>query len=259
VNSGDDSSRDSAKEGDVAKDDLFATKGDLAEDGGLAFSSDGDITTVGDFAKEGDVAMTSTFAKRVLLLTKALSAMECSIANGVEGVEDGTLAIDGDLAKQKQLRQGGQCYHERNFAGDGCLPSPRQSTLLKLANIAKDGNCATRDACAKGGVIAKEGNYAKGCNFTKEVKLVEGSNLAGNGNFADDSNFAECSNAAKEVCDSTDKNNSGLNKRQCYRESDATSTMTTCHRDEVKMPAQCWLQCEVPKVTTPAQPAMTPA
>jgi hypothetical protein len=56
----------------------------LAEDGRLAFSSDGDITTVGNFAKEGDVAMTIAFAKRVMLLTMALSAMECSIANGVK-------------------------------------------------------------------------------------------------------------------------------------------------------------------------------
>jgi hypothetical protein len=59
VNTGDDSNRDSAEEGDVAKDDHFATKGDLAEDGKLAFSSNGDITTVGNFAKEGDVAMMS--------------------------------------------------------------------------------------------------------------------------------------------------------------------------------------------------------
>jgi hypothetical protein len=104
VNTGNDSSRDSTKEGNVAKEDLFATKGDLAEDDGLAFSSDGDITTVGDFAKEGDVTMTSASAKRVLLLTKALFTMECSVANGVEGAKDGTLAIDGDLDEQKRLR-----------------------------------------------------------------------------------------------------------------------------------------------------------
>jgi hypothetical protein len=52
VNTGDDYSRDSAKEGDVAKEDHFATTGDLAKDGRLAFSSDGDINNVGDFAKK---------------------------------------------------------------------------------------------------------------------------------------------------------------------------------------------------------------
>jgi hypothetical protein len=52
VNTGDGYSRDSAKEGDVAKDDHFATMGDLAKDGRLAFSSDGDITNVGDFTKK---------------------------------------------------------------------------------------------------------------------------------------------------------------------------------------------------------------
>jgi hypothetical protein len=82
----------------------LCTKEDLAEDGRLAFSLDGDIITVGNFAKEGDVTMTSASAKRVLLLTTALSAMECSIANGVEGAKDGTLATDRDLAKGKQLR-----------------------------------------------------------------------------------------------------------------------------------------------------------
>ena len=96
------------------------------------------------------------------MLTRTLSAMECSFANGVEGAKDGTLAIDGNLAKGKQLRQGGQGYHEENFAGDGCLPSPRQSTLLKLANIAKDSNCATKGACAKGGVITKDGKLRQG-------------------------------------------------------------------------------------------------
>jgi hypothetical protein len=90
------------------------------------------------------------------MLTRTRSATECSFANGVEGAKDGTLAIDGDLAEGKQLRQGRQGYHEENFAGDGCLPSPRQSTLLKLANIAKDSNCATKGACAEGGVIAKD-------------------------------------------------------------------------------------------------------
>jgi hypothetical protein len=58
---------------------------------------------VGNFAKEGDVSMTSAFAKRVSLLTKALSATECSIADGVEGDKDGTLATDMDLAKGKRL------------------------------------------------------------------------------------------------------------------------------------------------------------
>ena len=100
VNTGNDYSRDFAKEGDVAKDDHFATTGDLAKDGRLAFSLDGDITNVGNFAKEGNVAMTSASAKRVLLLTTALFAMECSVANGVEGAKDGTLATDRDLAKE---------------------------------------------------------------------------------------------------------------------------------------------------------------
>jgi hypothetical protein len=76
----------------------------LAEDGRLAFSLDGDITNVGDFAKEGNVAMTSTSAKRALLLTKAISATECGFPNGVEVAKGGTLAIDGNLAKGKQLR-----------------------------------------------------------------------------------------------------------------------------------------------------------
>ncbi len=75
----------------------------MAEDGRLAFSLVSDITTVGDFAKEGNVAMTSASAKRVTLLTKALSAMECSIANGFEGAKDGTLATDGDLAEGERL------------------------------------------------------------------------------------------------------------------------------------------------------------
>jgi hypothetical protein len=75
----------------------------------------------------------------------------------------------------------------------------------------------------------------------------------------DDSNFAKHSNAAEEVCDSTNINISGLNKRQCYKGSGATATMAMRHRDKVKMPAQHCLQCEVPKVTTPAQPAMTSA
>jgi hypothetical protein len=82
----------------------LCNKEDLAKDGRLAFSSDGDITTVGNFAKEGDVAMMSASAKRVSLLTTALSATECIVANGMEGAKDGTLATDGDLAKGKQLR-----------------------------------------------------------------------------------------------------------------------------------------------------------
>ena len=96
------------------------------------------------------------------MLTKPLSAMECSFANGVEGAKDCTLAIDSNLAQGKQLRQGEQGYHEENLAGDGCLPSPHQLTLLTLANIAKDGNCATKGACAKGGVIAKDGKPCQG-------------------------------------------------------------------------------------------------
>jgi hypothetical protein len=95
VNTGDDSSRDSAKEGDVASTPLHS-KEDLAKDGRLAFSLDVDITTVG-------VAMTRASAKRVSLLTTALSAMERSIANGVKGAKDGTLATDNDLAEGKQL------------------------------------------------------------------------------------------------------------------------------------------------------------
>ncbi len=75
----------------------------MAEDGKLAFSLDGDIITVGNFAKESDVTMMSTSAKRVSLLTTALSATECRIANGVEGAKDGTLATDRDLAKRKRL------------------------------------------------------------------------------------------------------------------------------------------------------------
>jgi hypothetical protein len=114
------------------------------------------------------------------------------------------------------------------------VPVPRAVSLLKMAS------------------------YAEGCNFTKEVELVGGSNLAGNGDFADESDFAERSNAVEEVCDSTNNFFSGLNKCQCYKGSDATATMATRHCNKVKMPVQCWLQCEVPKVTTPAQPAMTP-
>ncbi len=139
------------------------------------------------------------------------------------------------------------------------MPSPLQSTLLKLANIAKDGNCATRAPVPRAMSSLMTASYAEGCNFTKEVELAEGSNLAENGNFADESNFAKCSNGAKEVCNSTNKNKSGLNKHQRYKGSDATATMAMCHCNEIKMPAQCWLQCEVPKVTMPAQPAMTPA
>jgi hypothetical protein len=57
----------------------------------------------------------------------------------------------------------------------------------------------------------------------------------GNGDFADESNFAKCSNAAKEVCNSTNKNNSGLNKRQCSKGSDATAKTATRHLNKV-----CW-------------------
>jgi hypothetical protein len=174
-----------------------------------------------------NVAMTSATTKRVLMLTRTHSAMEGSFANGVEGAKDGTLAIDGDLAKGKQLRQGGQGYHEENFARDGCLPSPRQSTLLKLANIAKDGNCATNAPVPRAVSSLKTESHTKGCNFTKEVKLV------GNGDFADESNFVESSNAAKEVCNSTNKNNSGLSKRQRYKGSDATATTATRNRNKV--------------------------
>jgi hypothetical protein len=83
-------------------------------------------------------------------------------------------------------------------------------------------------------------SYVKGCNFTKEVELAEDSDLAVNGNFADKSNFAKRSNAAKEVFNSTNKNNSDLNKRQCYKGSDATTTMAMRHCKKVKMPMQCW-------------------
>jgi hypothetical protein len=78
-------------------------------------------------------------------------------------------------------------------------------------------------------------SHTKGCNFTKEVKLVGGSNLAGNGDFADESNFVKCSYPAKEVCDSANKNNSGLNKRQRYKGSDATAKTATRHWNKV-----CW-------------------
>ncbi len=107
--------------------------------------------------------------------------------------------------------------------------------------------------------LLKRASYAKGCDFTKEVKLAEDSDLSVKGNFADESNFAERSDAAKEVCNSTNKNNSALNKCQCYKGSNATATTAMRHCNEVKVPAQCWLQCEVTKVMTPAQPAMTPA
>jgi hypothetical protein len=43
----------------------------------------------------------------------------------------------------------------------------------------------------------------------------------------DESDFAECSDAAEEVCDSTNKKISGLNKFQCYKGSDATTVMAT--------------------------------
>jgi hypothetical protein len=100
--------------------------------------------------------------------------------------------------------------------------------------------------------LLKRASYAKGCNFTKDVELSEDSDLAVNSNFADESNFAKRSNAAKEVCNSTNKNNSGLNKRQCYKWSATTATMAMRHHNKVKMPAQCWMQCEVTKMTMPA-------
>ncbi len=81
--------------------------------------------------------------------------------------------------------------------------------------------------------LLKTESHAKGCNFAKEVKLVGGSNLAGNGDFVDESNFSECSNAAKEVCNSTNKNNSGLNKCHRYKGSDTTATTTTHHQNKV--------------------------
>ncbi len=78
-------------------------------------------------------------------------------------------------------------------------------------------------------------SYAKGCNFTKEVELAGGRNLAGNRDFPDESNFAKRSNAAEEVCNSTNKNNSGLNKPQRYKGSNATATTATRHQNKV-----CW-------------------
>ncbi len=107
--------------------------------------------------------------------------------------------------------------------------------------------------------LLKMTSYTKGCNFTKEVELVEDSDFAVNGNFADESNFTKRSNAAEEVCNYTYKNNLGLSKRQHNRRSDATTMRAMHHCDEVKMPLQCWRQCEVTKVMMPAQPAMTPA
>jgi hypothetical protein len=78
-----------------------------------------------------------------------------------EGAKDGTLATDGDLAKESNCIKAGNLTMKK-LCWDGYLPSPRQSTLLRLANIAKDGNCATRGACAKGGVIAKDGKLCRG-------------------------------------------------------------------------------------------------
>jgi hypothetical protein len=49
----------------------------------------------------------------------------------------------------------------------------------------------------------------------------------------DESNIAERSNAAKEVCDSTNKNISGLNKHQSYKGSDTTATMAMRHCNKV--------------------------
>jgi hypothetical protein len=144
VNTGDDSSGDSTKKGNFAKDNHFAITGDLAKDGRLAFSSDSDITNAGNFAKEDNVTMMSASAKRVSMLTKPLSATEYSFANGVEGAKDGTLAIDSDLAKGKQLRQGGQCYHEGNFT--------RQMFAFTMAiNFAEVGkHCQGWQLCHKG-------------------------------------------------------------------------------------------------------------
>jgi hypothetical protein len=112
----------------------------------------------GKVVRKGGLATKKDYEKK----KKKKKKKECSFANGVEGAKDGTLAIDGDLAKGEKLRRGGQGYHEENFAGDRCLPSPWQSTLLKLANIAKDGNCATKGNCAEGGVIAKDGKPCQG-------------------------------------------------------------------------------------------------
>jgi hypothetical protein len=53
------------------------------------------------------------------------------------------------------------------------------STLLRLANIAKDGNCATMGPVPRAGLLLRTASYAEGCNFTKEVELVGDSNLAG--------------------------------------------------------------------------------
>jgi hypothetical protein len=91
--------------------------------------------------------------------------------------------------KESDCTKAGNAATKGNFAGDGCMPSPRQATLPKVGNIAKEGNFATKSACAKGGVIAEEGNYAKGGDFTKEVELAENSDLAVDGVFTDESNF----------------------------------------------------------------------
>ncbi len=61
-------------------------------------------------------------AERVLLLTMALSATKCSIANGVEGAKDGTLATDGDLAKESDCVEGGNLTMKGTLPGmDVCL------------------------------------------------------------------------------------------------------------------------------------------
>ena len=120
-------------------------KGDLAKDDRLAFSLDGDITNVGNFANKGDVAMTSATAKRALLLTKSISAMECSVSNGIEVAKDGTLAIDGNLVKGQRLCQGGQSYHE------GQLYRGQMFAFTTAINFAEDGqHCQGGQLCHKG-------------------------------------------------------------------------------------------------------------
>ena len=59
MNTGDVSNRDSAEEGDVARTTTPKQRVTWPKDGRVAFSSDGDIITVGNFAKEVDVAITS--------------------------------------------------------------------------------------------------------------------------------------------------------------------------------------------------------
>jgi hypothetical protein len=76
-------------------------------------------------------------------------------------------------------------------------------------------------------------SYAKGCNFTKEVELAGGSNSAGNCDFPNESDFAELSDVAEEVCNSTNQNNLGLIKCQCYKGSNATATTAMRHQKKV--------------------------